>query len=102
MQNPVPKKIEQSAEDTLRISWKDGKVSDFDVAELRRACQCAACVDEITREPILRPEDVADSVRPVRVRSMGRYALNIDWDDGHQNTIYSWERLYALANEIAE
>ncbi len=36
----------------------------------------------------------------VKVRSLGRYALAIDWTDGHNSSIYSWERLQSLADMV--
>lgn len=34
--------------------------------------------------------------RDVRVEPVGSYALRFRWDDGHDQGIYTWERLRAI------
>ena len=96
----IPTAVEKTSERTLSISWSNRQRADYDVVDLRRACTCAHCVDEMTRVQILKPEQVSDAVRPVKVCSLGRYALAIDWTDGHNSSIYSWDRLQALADMV--
>lgn len=90
------KRIWQQDDRTLGIQWTDGKKSLFDVVELRRQCRCAHCVDEVTREVKLNPDSVPESLRPVRIESVGRYALTIQFTDGHKTGIYPFERLREL------
>lgn len=97
--NITPTLIEKHDERTLHIEWSDGINTDFNVVELRRACQCAHCVDEMTRAQLLKPEDVSESVRPIKVKSLGRYALTMNWTDGHNSSIFSWQKLRELADE---
>jgi|SaaInlStandDraft_1057018.scaffolds.fasta_scaffold11845_4 ATP-binding protein involved in chromosome partitioning len=92
-----PTSVEKGSERVLSIKWSDGEQAELDVVKLRRACVCAHCVDEHTREQILKPEDVAETVRPLRVRNLGRYALMIDWTDGHSSSIYSWDSLSRIS-----
>jgi len=88
--------ISQAGPDTLRIEWKDGHASLYPVRGLRLACRCAACIEEMTGRPILRPEDVPDDVRPVNITPVGRYAIQIAWTDGHDSGIYTYEYLREL------
>jgi DUF971 family protein len=90
------KKIDQKDERTLRILWTDDKESQFDVVYLRRKCPCATCIDEWTHEPILRPEQIPDSIRPLKVESVGQYALTIQFSDGHKTGIYTFSMLRRL------
>ena len=92
----TPSSIRQSGARELEIMWMDGHASRYPVAYLRRSCSCAACVDERTGIPILKPEDVPDDVRPVRIDQVGRYAIQFHWSDGHATGIYSFDRLRAL------
>jgi ATP-binding protein involved in chromosome partitioning len=93
----TPVAIRQDGPDRLRIDWKDGHVSLYPVRELRKACRCAHCVEELTGRPLLRDESVPADVRPVRITSVGRYALGITWTDGHDTGIYTFEYLRELA-----
>ncbi len=94
------KNIAQTNERTLAIQWTDGRADAFDVVDLRRKCPCAQCVDEWTRARTLSPEAVPDTVRPLRVDSVGSYALKIQFSDGHATGIYTFQMLRDLAAQI--
>lgn len=64
-------------------------------AELRRACRCAMCVEELTGKQILKPSDIPDSVKPLRMSSTGNYALSVDWSDGHRS-LYPYKQIRQL------
>jgi len=96
-QPPVPVGIQQAGPAELEIRWSDGLTSRYPVVLLRRSCRCAACVDEWTGAPILKPEQVSEDVRPVRVSPVGNYAINIEWSDGHRSGIYTFEHLRELS-----
>ena len=64
-------------------------------AELRRACRCAMCVEEMTGKQILKPSDIPDSVKPLRMSSTGNYALSVDWSDGHRS-LYPYKQIKQL------
>lgn len=87
------RKIFQKDERTLGVEWTDGRASSFDVVELRRSCPCAVCIDEWTHKRLLKPEDVPESIRPIRIESVGRYAMNIKFSDGHGTGIYTFKML---------
>jgi ATP-binding protein involved in chromosome partitioning len=86
----------KSEDGALVVAWSDGNVSRFPYRELRLACPCAECVDELTREKRLDPRTVSGDVHPVDVRPVGRYALQIVWSDRHATGIYSYDRLRGL------
>lgn len=92
----TPTSILQAGPRSLAIEWADGTRSDIDVRELRLACACAHCVDEWTGEPRLDPASVPEDVRPIRVQTVGRYALQVEWSDGHDAGIYPFERIRQL------
>ena len=93
MENLGVKEIEQYDDRTLKIKWTDNHESKLDVVELRRKCPCAVCVDEWTHAQKLKPLDVPDTVRPVRIDSVGRYAINIQFNDQHKTGIYTYKML---------
>lgn len=74
----------------VQSGGKDGKIGAYD---LRIQCQCAACVDEMTGEPILQLKDVDRSVRPLDIMKTGNYAVRIKWSDGHSSSLYTFKKL---------
>ncbi len=94
----TPAKIDQRDAQTLVIEWADGGQSLIDVRSLRLACGCARCVDEWSGKPLLAPDSVPEDVAPQSIQSVGRYAIQIQWSDGHDTGIYPFERLRKLAD----
>ena len=64
-------------------------------ADLRRACRCAACVEELTGKQILLPSMVSENVAPMRMAPTGNYALSVDWSDGHRS-LYPYRQIRSL------
>jgi ATP-binding protein involved in chromosome partitioning len=92
----TPTHIAQQGPRALSIRWADGAESVLDVRALRLACACARCVDEWTGRATLDAAGVPADVHPLRIRSVGRYAIQIDWSDGHDSGIYPFRRLREL------
>jgi len=93
----TPTRIQQSGPRELSILWSDGVESVYPVRELRLACACAQCVDEWTGAGRLEPASVPEDVHPRAIQPVGRYAIQIDWSDGHDTGIYPFRRLRELA-----
>lgn len=100
---PAPKKARPTElavrDERLVVRWDDGKEDRLPLRFLRQRCPCAGCVDENTGKRTLDPESVPVDVRPLGMSEVGRYAIQVDWSDGHSSGIYSWELLRSLANE---
>jgi ATP-binding protein involved in chromosome partitioning len=92
----TPAEIRQNGARELAIRWKDGALSRYPVRELRLACACASCVDEWTGADRLDPESVPEDVHPTQISPVGRYAIQIEWSDGHATGIYPFRRLRNL------
>ena len=86
---------------TLSVLWADGRAGTFDVRDLRLACPCAQCVEELSGRALLDPGTVRPDVAPVTLTSVGSYGITIKWNDGHSTGIYSFENLRALAERAA-
>lgn len=83
---------------TLSVLWQDGRRDDLDVRDLRLACMCALCVQEMSGKRILDPKSVRADVTPRTITSVGSYAITIAWNDGHGSGIYSFEHLRGLGD----
>jgi DUF971 family protein len=101
---PVPKNVLIVGTD-LAIVWDDGREDYLPLEALRRACPCAMCKGETDmfgnvykgQERPYTPR----SFQAVAHRPVGAYALQVDWADGHNDGIYSFETLRRLGEELA-
>ncbi len=93
------KEIWQKDPRTLAATWLDNRQAQWDVVALRRQCPCAECVDETSGARKLVPEQIAESVRPLVIRSVGRYAMAIEFSDGHRTGIYTYDLLRKLSQQ---
>jgi DUF971 family protein len=95
---PVPYVIERLDEGReIKIQWEEqGHVARYGARFLRAACQCAACVEEISGEPILDPATIPEDIRALGVRLVGQYAVYFAWSDGHSTGIYPFEFLLEI------
>lgn len=83
-------------DDGLLIEWdRGGHEWLYPARELRLACGCAACMDEMTGRPLLDPATVPAGICPASVALVGAYGLRVHWSDGHSTGIYTFERLLA-------
>ncbi len=95
---PVAVRISVSKSKGLRIDWKDGHRSEYGLDYLRQRCPCATCTGAHGNKPaaptqggpfqMYKPALRIDAVEPV-----GSYAIQIKWNDGHDDGIYSYEHL---------
>lgn len=97
MEQPLlVRSIEQIDSHTLGIEWNDGHHSRWRLSALRRNCSCALCKDEWSGEAILNRDDVDDDIQAKNIASVGRYALKIEFTDGHSTGIYTFKHLREL------
>jgi ATP-binding protein involved in chromosome partitioning len=85
----------------LTIRWSD-RTQHIDSRDLRLACECALCRDEMTGRPLLDPERVPLTVAPVRIYSVGNYALGFTFSDGHDSGIYTFDALRRIETPEVE
>ena len=94
--DPIPSEITRANVHDVLIKWKDGHESLFLAHLLRFLCPCAGCVDETTGRRMLTEAMIAEDVHPLKINLVGRYAIQIDWSDGHRTGIYSFTKLREL------
>jgi len=93
-----PQHIAISKSKGIKIDWKDGHVSEYDLKYLRDKCPCATCTGAHGTPPRQTTESSPFQMyKPVlkmlSVEPVGHYAIRINWSDGHNTGIYSYEHL---------
>jgi ATP-binding protein involved in chromosome partitioning len=91
-----PSKVDISDAVTTLISWSDGKTLRYSNRALRAQCPCASCVDEDTGRRIITLEQVDPQVRVTAYETVGRYAVQFAWSDGHSTGLYPFDTLRKL------
>ena len=93
----APTKIRAlQSQGVLELAWNDGTACQLPYKFLRGQCPCAGCVNEMTGERMIDVDAVPESIQPLKLEYCGNYALKIDWNDGHNTGLFTWERLHAL------
>lgn len=97
-----PTKLAIDSEARLVIDWSDGARRSYSIAELRKACPCATCREKRAQPapspmslPVLSPAET----RPLKLMAMnpvGNYAYQLEFSDGHDTGIYTFELLQKL------
>jgi DUF971 family protein len=91
----VPTDIRRLGKSAIEILWSDGHRSEFTNHYLRQHCPCATCRE---RPPRALPVVGAGGTElyPTQIGVVGRYAISIQWSDGHDAGIYSYRTLREL------
>lgn len=95
-----PEHIAISKSKGIKIDWKDGHHSEYELVYLRDKCPCAGCTGAHGTPP-RTPESEAAAANPFQMykpvlkmlgaEPVGNYAIRINWSDGHNTGIYSFE-----------
>ena len=94
---PEPVQIIEESDAEISVTWSDDLVSRYSAAQLRRACPCAACINEWTGEKILDSDKIPEDMTFRHISIVGRYALNFHFSDGHDTGIFSFSILRKIA-----
>ena len=92
----------------LLIAWKDGEVSTLPFNLLRKHCPCATCMDSRSKQaanPLsltLMTGPVITQAEITKIDPVGRYALSLAFNDGHDTGIYTYEFLRSLGEMAAK
>ena len=90
------KQIKQIDNHHFQIDWNDDTTATYHLDKLQKNCPCAGCVDESTniRKPLATEMSlIAEEVRAKSIKSVGRYALKIQFTSGCSAGIYDFEFL---------
>ena len=95
----IPVSIKRVDPSDLRITWSNGHEGKVTLEHLRKICPCATCQGEdllLHHYPAEPAVHTPDSYKPISIRPVGSYAIQIEWADGHSAGIYTWD--YLMAN----
>lgn len=103
---PTSVKIHVSNGAGVDIAWADGHASHYDFPYLRDECPCATCKEKRDQERNLDapPAFASSSLLPMfkprakaqAASSVGNYAIQITFSDGHATGIYSYDQLRTI------
>jgi DUF971 family protein len=95
-----PIKIKIQNKKNLYIKWNDDSESSISLKYLRDECPCASCKGESilfkTFRPAQKVKETVEMYQVQNIETVGGYAIQIAWKDGHNTGIYSWEYLKKL------
>ena len=99
-----PEHIAISKSKGIKIDWKDAHHSEYGLTYLRDKCPCATCTGAHGTQtrppegeaapqlnnpfPLFKP-----ALKMLGVEPVGNYAIRINWSDGHNTGIYSYDHL---------
>lgn len=95
----TPTRVEGFSPTEMRLQWNTGEDFAVPYVEMRFDCPCAGCVDEHTGRRTLKRESISAEIKPKAAAPVGRYALAIGWNDGHDTGMYHFDRLYELCRD---
>ncbi len=110
-----PETLEREGPAGLVIGWSDGSRRRYTAAGLRTACPCATCREKKAVDATKLPagSSIKSSLLPVlslqearptaieHMRPVGNYAYNIEFSDGHDSGIFTFDYLLELGELIA-
>jgi DUF971 family protein len=102
---PASVKVHVTSGAGIDIVWADGHASHYDFPYLRDECPCATCNDERIRKsahatagpasspalPMFKPKP-----RAQKATTVGNYAIQISFTDGHATGIFSYDHLRSI------
>ena len=100
-----PSKLSLAADGTLRIEWSDAVTRRYTVKELRDECPCATCREKRALPPppatsltVLSAAE-AKPLALVSMKPVGHYAYAIEFSDGHDTGIFTFDLLRELGSD---
>ena len=89
----------QDGQHRLAIFWSDGQKYIYEAKALRFMCPCAGCVDEFSGERKIKLASIASDISLEKALPVGRYGVNLFWNDKHSTGIYTYRYLRELDSE---
>ncbi len=93
MADPIPTGADLILGDqVLTITWSDGTTTHYPADHLRARCPCAECTGHgVAPEP--PPRETFAGIKVKSLKTVGQYAFQIGFDDGHNLGLYGFPLL---------
>ncbi len=103
----TPNHLNLKRDEKLEIQWQDGACCAYTISFLRSMCPCAQCKivrdgqdpHDISPAPrkksllTILPGNYSGQLTVVNAQLLGNYALKVEFSDGHDTGIYSFQYL---------
>ena len=97
-----PVKIKVRDKEFLEITWDNGEQNNIKLSNLRNQCPCAICGSEKEEwSETYIPLYTKEQLNVVKISIVGTYAINIEWEDGHNTGIYDFDFLKTLFDQFS-
>ncbi len=87
------KSIKQVDKYHFEIEWESNEKMLFKLSSLQKECPCSKCQN-------LDPESVLETVMAKSLRSVGNYAIKIEFTSGCSRGVFPFELLKSLGRAI--
>lgn len=101
-----PTELGYAPDGRLKIVWSDGQTRLYRFRELRDGCPCATCREKrgappppVTMLPLLSTAEL-QPLRVTAMRPVGNYAYSVEFSDGHDTGIYTFDLLRGLGETV--
>jgi len=88
---------------SIHLKFNDGYETDVSLELLRNYCPCASCRGEEVLfhkyEPLNKAPITQSGYRLEKAVPVGKYAIQLFWEDGHDTGIYTWEYLREISQK---
>jgi len=96
----TPTRLDLKKTEKLEIEFQDGRRCVYPLTLLRSMCPCAKCREQretkSTKSLNVLPGNYTSNPTVVDAQLVGNYALKIEWSDGHDSGIYSFDYLRSI------
>ena len=87
----MPVKIKVIEKKDLQIIWENGSEELLNLKQLRKLCPCATCFAErVKQSKMYIPIFAKNQITVKSIVQVGNYAIQINWNDGHNTGIYEY------------
>ncbi|MFA6571751.1 MAG: DUF971 domain-containing protein [Bacteroidota bacterium] len=103
MSKSAPKLIKRTDDNSIHAEWQDGFSATISLQKFRDNCPCALCEaksKEKTEDAIFQFNIINPNQYELKsLKTVGNYAVQAVWGDGHDTGIYVWEYLRKIFEE---